>query len=214
MILLRAAFLAGAALVAFTVHEVASAGAAAALGDPSPARWGRRSLDPRRHADPFGTILLPLIGVGLAATGAAFPVFAYGRAMPSDPRAYREPRRGAVLVAIAGPAAQLLVAAIAGLLVRWAIAMDSRVLAEGAVALLWVAATMAILHLMPIPGLDGSRIVESFLPPRAAELYRGLDGYLPLFLLAILFVFPGPVLGIAERLTALLCGAFAGAPVC
>lgn len=214
MNLLWAVFLAAAALVAFVVHEVAAARAAAALGDPSAVRWGRRSLDPRRHVDPFGSVLLPIIGVALAATGAAFPVFAYGKPMPADPRAFRDPRRGPILAALAGPAAQLVLAAVAGIVVRWALDAGATVVAEAAVAFLWVAATMAILQLVPIPGLDGSRILVRFLPPRAAEVYGGLDGYLPLFLLVILFVLPGPLLGIVGRLTALVCGVFAGAPVC
>lgn len=209
-----AVFLAAAAVVAFVIHEVAAARAARALGDPSAVRWGRGSLDPRRHVDPFGSVLLPLIGVALAATGAAFPVFAYGKPLPTDPGAFRDPRRGSILAALAGPAAQFALAAVAGLVVRWAIGAGAAIAAEAAVAFLWVAATMAILQLVPIPGLDGSRILVRLLPPRAAEVYGGLDGYLPLFLLVILFVLPGPLLGIVGRLTALVCGVFAGAPVC
>ena len=214
MNVLWAVFLAAAALITFVVHEIAAAGAAARLGDLSAVRWGRRSLDPRRHADPFGSVILPLIGIGLAATGSAFPVFAYGRPMPSDPRALRDPRRAAVLVALAGPTAQLALAGVAGAVVRWSLAAGADMLAEASIALLWVAATMAILQLVPIPGLDGSRILVRFLPPRAAEVYGGLDVYLPLFLLVILLVIPGPLLAIVGRLTALVCGAFAGAPVC
>ncbi|MFM8998946.1 MAG: site-2 protease family protein [Actinomycetota bacterium] len=214
MTLLRAIALASAALVAFLVHEIAAATVASALGDRSAVRWGRRSLDPRRHLDPFGSVLLPLIGVGLAATGSAFPVFAYGTPHPSDPRALRDARRGPILVALAGPTAQLVLAALAGVVVRSALLAGSRPVAEIGAAVLWVSTTMAVLHLVPIPGLDGSRILVRFLPARAAEVYRGLDAYLPLFLLVILFVIPGPLLGIVGRLTALVCGALAGAPVC
>lgn len=210
-----AGLLAVAIVVVFVVHEFAQAAAAERLGDPSPSRWGRRSLDPRRHADPFGSILLPLLGIALAAAGSAFPVFAYGRPMPSDPRAFRDGRRGPVLVALAGPIACLLVAAIAGAVLRFGASLGlSPSVAEAAVAFLWVGATMTVLNLMPIPGLDGSRILVRLLPPRAAEVYGGLDGYLPLFILVLFFVLSGSLLGIVRTLTSALCLVLAGVPAC
>lgn len=217
MNLLSALLLAAAALVTFVVHEIAAATAAGRLGDRSPVRWGRRSLDPRKHVDPFGSVLLPLIGIGLAASGTRFPVFAYGRPMPSDPGAFRSPRSGPILVALAGPAAQVLLAAVAGLVlrgIRAGLPLGGAVASEAAYALLTVASTMAAFNLVPIPGLDGSRILTRFLPSRAAEVYRGLDGYLPLFLLVILFVFPGPVLLIVRGLASGICYAVSGGPLC
>lgn len=209
-----AVLLAVAVLISFVVHEYAAATVAGRLGDPSPARWGRRSLNPRKHVDAFGSVLLPLIGIALGAAGSAFPVFAYGRPMPSDPRMLRDPRRGPLLVALAGPSACLLIAAVAGAGLRFGGDTLPPLAAQGALALLWVSATMAVMHLMPIPGLDGSRIVGRLLPPRAAEVYAGLDHYLPLFILVLFFVLSGSLLGIVRTLTSGLCLLLAGYAAC
>lgn len=208
-----ALLLAGAAAVSFVVHEFATAAVAGRLGDPSPARWGRRSLDPRKHLDPFGSVLLPLIGIALASAGSIFPVFAYGRPMPSDPRMLRDHRRGPFLVALAGPAACLLLASLAGTVLRLGGALPAPA-TQAALAVLWVSATMAVMQLMPIPGLDGSRIVVRLLPPRAAETYAGLDHYLPLFILVIFFVLSGSLLAIVRTLTSGLCLLLAGYSAC
>lgn len=209
-----ALLLAASVLVSFVVHEFAAAAVAGWLGDPSPTRWGRRSPDPRKHVDPFGSVLLPLIGIALGAAGSTFPVFAYGRPMPSDPRMLRDPRRGPFLVALAGPVACLLLAAGAGSVLRLGAGSLPLAAGRGALALLWVSATMAVMQLMPIPGLDGSRIVVRLLPPRAAETYAGLDHYLPLFVLVVFFVLSGPLLGIVRTLTSGLCLLLAGYAAC
>lgn len=203
---------AGAAVfVGWVAHDGAQAVAAARLGDGTERRWGRRRFDLRRDADPFGTVILPMIGLGLLAAGSPIPVFAYGRTVPVDASGPGGRSRSEVLVTLAGPAANLLLAFTAGVVLRGGTEGPA---ADVAVAVLWVNATMAVIQLMPVPGLDGSRLLRRFLPPRAAEVYAGLDAYLPLFILALFFVLSGSFLGIVRALTSALCAALAGVQVC
>lgn len=200
-----------AVAVALAVHEVARAFVAARLGDPWVRRSGRVSLDLRRGLDRFGTLLLPGLGVLLAVTGiGSIPVFAYATPLPVDEG--RLGTRGTVLVAVAGPAADLALAAVAGAVVR-ATGVASTVGAAAAVAV-WVSASMAVVQCMPIPGLDGSRVVRRFLPGNAAAAYGNLDQYLPLFLILLFFVLGGTFLGIVGGLTSAVCGVVAGSGIC
>ncbi len=208
--LLFALWLGLALAVGLVAHEYAHALAADRLGDPSPRRWGRLTLDPRRLVDPFGTLILPgLILLLVAAGRPALPPFAYARPMPLDEAALRNRDRDATLVALAGPAASLALAVVAGLLLRLRPPGEvGRALYAVLLANLW----LALLNLMPVPGLDGARILARFLPPRAREVYRNLDPYLPLFVLVIFFLF-GSLLGIVDALVRAVCRVAAGGVV-
>jgi Zn-dependent protease len=195
-------------LIALDLREYARASAATRLHDPTPRLWGRLTLQPRAWFDPFGSGLLPgLILVLWAALTLLPPVIAYAKPAPIDPNYFRRYKRDSVVVGLAGPAANLAVAVVAGLLLRVGVSgQAARVL--GAFA--FVNLCMAFFHLLPIPGLDGARLVGLALPPRAAEVYRNADAYLPLFVLLVMFFLAGAVQGIVFGLTNAVCHAASG----
>jgi Zn-dependent protease len=187
--------------------------AADRLGDPSPRRWGRLTLNPKPLVDPFGTLILPGLALILVASGAAFliPVFAYAKPMPLDPNYLRDPRRHSLFVVWAGLLANLAIAAIAGLVLRVGLTGDA---AQVAYAFLIVNAFMFLIQLMPVPGLDGSKLLARVLRGRAREVYVNLDEYLVLFILLIFFLLGGPFLSIVNSLFATICDVLAGTANC
>ncbi|MGQ5426903.1 site-2 protease family protein [Thermophilibacter sp. ZX-H3] len=180
------------------VHEVAHGWAALRLGDPTAKEAGRLTLDPRAHLDGFGSIVLPLI---MALAGG--PVFAFARPVPYNPSRLRHPRRDEVLVALAGPASNLaqavVGAALLGLLdrsVAWIAATSAGLeVAYWAYAILLayvrVNLVLCFFNLIPLPPLDGSKVVLFFLTGRARARYYELQGYSMAILLAVLYVLPG-----------------------
>ncbi len=176
------------------VHEVAHGLAALALGDPTAKEAGRLTLDPRAHVDGFGSILLPLV---MALVGG--PVFAFARPVPYNPRRLRHPRRDELLVALAGPLSNLLQAVLGTLLLKlaWEAAL-ARVL--GVDAALWAVQILAtyvyvnlvlcFFNLIPLPPLDGSKVILFFLSGRARREFYRLEQYAMPILIILLYVVP------------------------
>ena len=201
-----------ALLAALYLREYVRALVADRLGDPSARQFGWLRLDPRGRADPFGTLILPILIAVLWASGAdAYrpPPFAYAKPMPFQPSRLRDARRDEVVVALAGPATNLLIGVVAGLALRAVPLSEATVVLS---VLTYVNIAMCVFHLMPIPGLDGARLLARVLPPRAQVVYRNLDQYLVLFTLVIFFVFAGPMLAIVNGLTNAVCRLVAGFP--
>ena len=195
-------------LIATDVREYARALAATRLHDPTPRLWGRLSLNPKVWFDPFGSGLLPgLILILWAANAFLPPVVAYGKPAPVDPSYFRRYKRDSVIVGFAGPVANLVLAVIALLLLRASFPAEAtRIVGAFAVVNLF----QAFFHLLPIPGLDGARLVGLVLPPRAAEVYRNADAYLALFMLVVIFLLAAPVHSIVFGLTNAVCRTVAG----
>lgn len=153
------------------LHEVAHGWAALRLGDDTARRHGRLTLNPLAHIDAFGTILLPAL---LAASG--FGVIGYAKPVPVNVRRLRRPRDHAVLVALAGPATNIGVAAVAAVVVRSlggvdAVDLDAERLGDlRAVDVAFLVGffnvLLALFNLLPIPPLDGSAVIERALPRR------------------------------------------------
>lgn len=150
-------------LLAITLHEVAHGRAARHFGDPTAAALGRLSLNPLRHIDPIGTVLMPLLLY--AGTAGAF-VFGYAKPVPVDMRRLRRPKRDMIWVAFAGPAANLVQAlAWAGLGVGLlAAGVDEPFLRLMCRAGVLVNLVMFAFNLLPVPPLDGGRIAVGLLP--------------------------------------------------
>jgi Zn-dependent protease len=202
-----ALFLLIALVPSFVVHEFAHVWAAERMGDASATRFGRRTLRPRPHVDPLGSLILPGLVLLLWAGGLELPVFAYGKLMPLNPMNFRNPRRDTILYSLAGPGVNLLIAVAAAALLRATSSGDPRLFFA---AFLNVNISMLVIQLMPVPGLDGSKILEQFLHGRAREIYSNLDQYLPLFMILIYFLLGGIFFTIVRALGNALCGALVG----
>jgi Zn-dependent protease len=180
-------------LVMFSVvlHEVAHGWVAWKLGDPTAKQAGRLTLNPLKHLDPFGSVLLPLI---LAIVGG--PVFAFAIPVPYNPNNLRNPRRDEVLVALAGPACNLLQAVLGAAVFRFLFrtqAVDGSVtyLVLSALATyVYVNLTLMFFNLIPLPPLDGSSIISPFLKGDARMAYYRVQQYAMPILIALLWLLP------------------------
>jgi Zn-dependent protease len=187
------------------LHECAHAFAADRMGDHTARRWGRMTLNLKPHVDRFGTIVLPGLLLILVAAGYFPPVFAYAKPMPFDPTALRNPDRGVVWYALAGPFANLGTAIVFGLALRLLDPGTGSTIGVLLFAGLVVNVVLFIFNLMPVPGLDGSKLLARFLSFRARELYQRMDEYLPLFMLVIFFLLAAPALSIVRALGNATC---------
>jgi Zn-dependent protease len=173
-------------LPAIILHEVAHGYAAYLLGDPTAKSRGRLSLNPIVHIDPFGTLLLPAI---LLLGSGGHVAFGYAKPVPINPHNFKNYQTGMLLTGVAGPCANLLMAIVAGLIVR-VIGVDGIV---GVV--LYGFATINLLlmffNLIPIPPLDGSRVIQWFLHGEALRAYDSIERYGFIVLFGILFLAPG-----------------------
>ncbi|MGH2540317.1 MAG: site-2 protease family protein [Actinomycetota bacterium] len=190
--------------IGLAVREYARARMAARLHDPTPRLWGRLTLNPKAWFEPFGSGLVPgLIAVLWSVQVLIIPA-AYAKPAPIDPGYFRR-TRDLVITSLAGPVANLALAVLAGLVVR---IVDLPLEATRvAVVFAFTNAALLVFHLLPIPGLDGARMVGLLLPPQAREVYRNADKYLPLFVLVALFVFSTLILGFLTTLTGAICDA-------
>lgn len=172
-------------LLAITLHEVAHGWAARALGDPTAARLGRLSLNPLRHVDPIGTVLVP--GVLLAFGGF---LFGWAKPVPVNMSNLRRPRQHMALVALAGPGANLFMAIGWALLLKLSVTQGSdpglwEYLGYTAVAGVLINLLLMLLNLIPMPPLDGSRVLAGVVPESAARVLDQIDRW-GLLLLVIL----------------------------
>jgi Zn-dependent protease len=204
-----ALYLAGSLLVGMSVREFARASTASRLHDPTPRLWGRLTFNPKAWFEPFGSGVLPVLILFLWGAGATFlpPPVAYAKPAPVDPNYFRDRTRNTIVTSVAGPVANLALAAVGGMAIRAGIAGEA-----GLIALAFMLANLSLMifHLIPIPGLDGARMLALALPPRAAAVYRNADQYLPLIVLIVVFIFAGPLVSIMNSLTDSLCTLLSG----
>jgi len=192
--------------VGLTVREYARARAATALGDPTPRLWGRITLRPKPWFEPFGSGFIPAL-VGLLWSVQAFMMpAAYAKPAPVDANYLRRHPRDVVLVSLVGPAASLGLAAIAGLVIRAGLSGEA---GYAVLTFVFTNVSLMVFHLLPVPGLDGGRLVALLLPPPAREIFRNADRYLALIVLVALFLFTF-LLGIARLLGGAICDALTG----
>jgi len=175
---------------AIVFHEISHGWVANAFGDPTAREQGRLSPNPIRHVDPIGTVVLPLI---LAVTGA--PVFGWAKPVPVVAERLRNPRFQMVLVALAGPGMNLLLALIAALaLAAFGTAEPSSLAGAFVLAnlvnFLMINVFLAVFNLLPIPPFDGGHVVEGLLPRALAVHYGKLRRFGFALLIVLLLVVP------------------------
>ncbi|MEO6918470.1 MAG: site-2 protease family protein [Collimonas sp.] len=189
-------------LFAITLHEAAHAYAAKYFGDSTAYMLGRMSLNPIKHIDPFGTILIPILLY--FSTGGAF-LFGYAKPVPINFGQLRKPKRDMAWVALAGPAANFLMALI-WLLVLIGVAafqVQEDFFALMARAGILTNLVMFAFNLFPIPPLDGGRILTSLLPNKYAYQFAKIEPYgffivMALVLLKVLYFWMTPVMMVAQ----------------
>lgn len=176
-------------LFAITLHEAAHAWTAWKLGDNTAKNLGRVSFNPLTHIDPFGTIILPLI---LLVSGSGF-MFGYAKPVPVNFNQLNNPRRDSVLVALAGPGANIFLLIMAALLLNVLALIPDFMAAwfkQNMINMIIINAILAVFNMLPIPPLDGGRVAVGILPYPLARPLSRLEPYGMLIILMALFIIP------------------------
>lgn len=171
-------------ILSIIIHEVAHGSVAYYLGDPTAKYAGRLTLNPLKHLDPIGSIILPLFLIIFKS-----PIlFGYAKPVPINPRNFRDQRYGSMKVALAGPAANLLIALFFGLILRF---FPGLFVFPGLIEMfsfiVYINILLAIFNLLPVPPLDGSHILFALLPYSARNIKIFLSQFGLFILLFIIF---------------------------
>jgi len=187
-----------AVFMAIVLHEVAHGYMALRLGDPTARTLGRLTLNPLAHIDPIGTILVPLVSVLLSGMA-----FGWAKPVPINPRYFKNPFRGMLFVALAGPGTNIVLALGTTLIGRLLLTMVPRTLdivnpslgTNLVIALFSLLAYLvifnlffAVLNMIPIPPLDGSRVLTYFLPTEGRRIMLSLERYGFIIVVALLYM--------------------------
>ncbi len=189
-------------LFSVVIHEVSHGVAANSMGDDTAKRLGRLTLNPLKHLDLFGSVILPLLLILLRTPF----IFGYAKPMPYNPYKLNDKKYGPAKVAMAGPAANIVIAFLFGMMTRLAVAGIIPVgpavinMFEGIV---WINVLLAVFNLMPIPPLDGHWLVLTFLPDKFARfkmMFQRMGIFLFFILLFVVFPLIVPVIVLISEL--------------
>ncbi|MBI5558613.1 MAG: site-2 protease family protein [Deltaproteobacteria bacterium] len=187
-------------LFALTIHEYSHGIVAYRLGDPTASNLGRLTLNPLKHLDPLGVLAFIIMKIGWA------------KPVPVNPRYFKNPLKDMIWVALAGPAANLMTAIASSLLAQllsyFAVFIPKAILLplfQMVGASIWINIILAVFNLLPIPPLDGSKVLMGILPPRQAASYAKLEPFG--FLILLVLFYTGflqkvlmPIIAFAERM--------------
>ena len=196
-------------IVAIVFHEVSHGLVARRLGDPTAEERGRLSFNPIRHIDAFGTVILPLL---LAISHA--PIFGWAKPVPVNYRRLRRPRRDMVLVALAGPGMNLLLALVGAIALAATLSFASdpnsltaTLIAGNALNFVLINIFLAVFNLLPVPPFDGGHVVEGLLPPAPAAAFARIGRYSLLVLIVLLLVLPALGINVVGHVVSPIVGA-------
>ena len=169
-------------LFALTFHELAHGYVAFTLGDPTAKNEGRLTMNPIKHLDPLGVIAFFIMKIGWA------------KPVPVNPSYFKNPQKGMLLVAIAGPAANVVIAIASAILVKSLVMMPFipmfilKPVVSMLVASVWINIMLAVFNCLPIPPLDGSKVLMGVLPPDMARSYARMEPYGFILLLVLFYM--------------------------
>jgi Zn-dependent protease len=180
------------AILLFSVilHEVAHGYAALSLGDPTARQAGRLTLNPIKHMDPWGTVVLPLF---LILVRSPFLV-GWAKPVPVNPFLLRDPKRGMMLVGAAGPLANIALILLSALGLRMLPFTAPPLLFDALKYCCAINIILALFNLVPVPPLDGSKVVAGILPPKIRQAYVSIERYGIFIIIALLY------LGLLDRI--------------
>ena len=171
-------------IMSVVFHELAHGYMADWLGDSTARRQGRLTINPLRHLDPIGSVLVPLVTSLMGFT------FGWAKPVEYNPHNLKDRRTGELLIAVAGPASNLLIALIFGLVIRFAVSMHSIAsvaFVELSAYIVTINIVLALFNLIPLPPLDGSKILFALLPRRYEHIRTVLEVYAPIFVILVAF---------------------------
>ncbi|HVE90968.1 MAG TPA: site-2 protease family protein [Actinomycetota bacterium] len=197
--LIETALVISVLLISLVIHEFAHAWTALKLGDPTAKLAGRLTLNPIRHLDPVGSVILP---AAMILSGAGY--FGYARPVPVNRFMLRGEDRGFALVALAGPASNVVLATLAVLAIRLVNPNRAGGLAQFLFVFIQVNLFLAAFNLVPIPPLDGSRLLRVVLPSGGVQFLDRIEPYGFVILLGLLFLLPNQFFKLVNAIQSLL----------
>lgn len=200
-------FLIAILIFSVVIHEVSHGAVAYQLGDPTAKYSGRLTLNPLKHLDPIGSVLLPLFLIIMAKISGTAVIFGWAKPVPINPYNFRDQKYGSAKVALSGPAANFSIALIFGLFLRFFPLFYSNSAFYFIFSyIVYINILLAIFNLLPLPPLDGHHIFFAFLGPAGEKVKIFLSQYGIIVILLIIFVFFDWIVYLADKIFALIVG--------
>ena len=183
-------------LLAISAHEAAHAWMSYKFGDDTARLLGRVTLNPVAHTDPIGTLLIPIVMFIFSSTGTNIPLIGWGKPTPVNPLRWRNKDLANVMVSLAGIMANILIASIAFIIMKIVLMNGGRGIPESVVVPIWTLlgnmlvmnVSLAVFNLLPFPPLDGSKVLETFLPASAQPVLEILEQHGYIIMMILIYV--------------------------